>query len=207
MHPAYDIEILARDVVGLIDACWPGTRGSDRPRLGRGVAWWVAGKYPERLTQLVILNVPHLAIMFRTLLRSWTQMRRSWYIFFFQLPRLPEASLRRHNWTNAIRALKGSARRGTFDDVDLAAYRVAWSQPGAITGMINWYRAAVRRQGKMSRLGRIATHTLMIWGRTISPSAGKWPNPASICATTAGWSLSRRPATSCNMKSRRGSTI
>ncbi len=116
---AYDIDILARDVVGLIDAC-----GQERVALighdwGAAVAWWVAGKYPERLTQLVILNVPHLAIMFRTLLRSWTQMRRSWYIFFFQLPRLPEASLRRNNWTNAIRALKGSARRGTFDDVDL----------------------------------------------------------------------------------------
>ncbi len=91
-------------------------------------------------------------------------MRRSWYIFFFQLPRLPEASLRRNNWTNAIRALKGSARRGTFGDADLAAYRAAWSQPGAIAGMINWYRAAVRRQGKMSRLGRIVTPTLMIWG-------------------------------------------
>ena len=161
---AYDIEILARDVVGLIDAS-----GQERVALighdwGAAVAWWVAGKYPERLTQLVILNVPHLAIMFRTLMRSWTQLRRSWYIFFFQLPRLPEASLRRNNWTNAIRALKGSARRGTFNDADLAAYPAAWSQPGAITGMINWYRAAVRRQRKMSRLGRITTPTLMIWG-------------------------------------------
>lgn len=160
----YDIDALARDVVGLIDA----TRrekvllvGHD---WGAAVAWWVAGNYPERLHKLAILNVPHLAVMFRTVWRSWTQMRKSWYIFFFQIPRLPEASLRRKGWTNAIRALKGSARRGTFTAEDIAGYRAAWSQPGAITGMINWYRAAGRTQGKLRSLGRITVPTLMIWG-------------------------------------------
>jgi len=161
---AYDIDALARDVVGLIDA----TRrekvllvGHD---WGAAVAWWVAGNYPERLHKLAILNVPHLAVMFRTVWRSWTQMRKSWYIFFFQIPRLPEASLRRKGWTNAIRALKGSARRGAFSAEDIAGYRAAWSQPGAITGMINWYRAAGRTQGKLRSLGRITVPTLMIWG-------------------------------------------
>ena len=80
------------------------------------------------------------------------------------MPGVPERSLRANHWTNAIRALKGSARRGTFTDEDLAAYRAAWSQPGAITGMINWYRAAVRSQRKMSGLGRVPVPTLMIWG-------------------------------------------
>ena len=160
----YDIDALARDVVGLIDAT-----GREKVLLvghdwGAAVAWWVAGNYPERLHKLAILNVPHLAVMFRTVWRSWTQMRKSWYIFFFQIPRLPEASLRRKGWTNAIRALKGSARRGTFTAEDIAGYRAAWSQPGAITGMINWYRAAGRTQGKLRSLGRITVPTLMIWG-------------------------------------------
>jgi pimeloyl-ACP methyl ester carboxylesterase len=108
--------------------------------------------------------VPHLAVMFGTVWRSWAQMRKSWYIFFFQIPRLPEASLRRNGWTNAIRALKGSARRGTFTAEEIENYRAAWSQPGAITGMINWYRAAVRSQRKLTGLGRITVPTLMIWG-------------------------------------------
>lgn len=160
----YDIDALARDVVGLIDAT-----GRKKVLLvghdwGAAVAWWVAGNYPERLHKLAILNVPHLAVMFRTVWRSWTQMRKSWYIFFFQIPRLPEASLRRKGWTNAIRALKGSARRGAFTAEDIAGYRAAWSQPGAITGMINWYRAAGRTQGKLRSLGRITVPTLMIWG-------------------------------------------
>lgn len=161
---AYDIDELARDVLGLIDAT-----GHDKVFLvghdwGAAVAWWVAGAYPERLHKLAILNVPHLAVMFRTVWRSWAQMRKSWYIFFFQIPRLPEASLRRKGWTNAIRALKGSARRGTFTAEDIEGYRAAWSQPGAITGMVNWYRAAGRTQGKLRSLGRITVPTLMIWG-------------------------------------------
>src|SRR5690606_10674709 len=57
-----------------------------------------------------------------------------------------------------------SSRRGTFTDDDLAAYRQAWSQPGALTGMLNWYRAAVRNQGMSVELGRIRVPTLMIWG-------------------------------------------
>ena len=118
----------------------------------------------ERLHKLAILNVPHLAVMFGTVWRSWAQMRKSWYIFFFQIPRLPEASLRRNDWTNAIRALKGSARRGTFSLEEIENYRAAWSQPGAITGMVNWYRAAVRSQRKLAGLGRIRVPTLMIWG-------------------------------------------
>ena len=161
---AYDIDELAQDVLGLIDAT-----GHEKVHLaghdwGAAVAWWVAGKYPQRLHRLAILNVPHVAVMFRTMWRSWAQMRRSWYIFFFQIPRLPEASLRRNNWTNAIRSLKGSSRRGTFTPEEIDGYRAAWSQPGAITGMINWYRAAGRSPRKLTRLGRIAVPTLMIWG-------------------------------------------
>jgi pimeloyl-ACP methyl ester carboxylesterase len=161
---AYDVDLLARDVVGLIDRSGRQKVALIGHDWGAAVAWWVAATYPDRLSKLVILNVPHPAVMFGTVWRSWAQMRKSWYIFFFQLPGVPERSLRANNWTNAIRALKGSARRGTFTDDDLVAYRAAWSQPGAITGMVNWYRAAVRAQRKMSQLGRVPVPTLMIWG-------------------------------------------
>ena len=161
---AYDIDELARDVLGLIDATGQGKVFLVGHDWGAVVAWWVAGHYPERLDKLAILNVPHPAVMSRTVLRSWAQLRRSWYIFFFQIPRLPEASLRRKGWTNAIRSLKGSSRRGTFTPENIDGYRAAWSQPGAITGMVNWYRAAVRSQRKLTGLGRIRVPTLMIWG-------------------------------------------
>ncbi|MCS6845722.1 MAG: alpha/beta hydrolase [Caldilineales bacterium] len=161
---AYDIDALAADVVGLIEATGHGQVALVGHDWGAAVAWWVAGRYPHRLRRLAILNVPHPAVMVRTVWRSPAQLRRSWYIFFFQLPRLPEASLSRDGWTNAIRTLKGSSRRGTFTAEDIERYRTAWSQPGAITAMINWYRAAARSQGKLAGLGRIAVPTLMIWG-------------------------------------------
>jgi len=161
---AYAIDQLAGDVVGMIDAS--GRRqvhlvGHD---WGAAVAWWVAGHYPERLASLSILNVPHLRVMKEAILHNAAQRQRSWYIYFFQLPWLPEQSLADRNWTNAIRSLKGSSRRGTFSDEDLAAYRQAWSQPGAITAMLNWYRAAARNFFHMGGLGRIRTPTLMLWG-------------------------------------------
>ena len=161
---AYAIDTLARDVVGLIEAS-----GREQVYLvghdwGAAVAWWVAGKYPQRVKKLAILNVPHPAVMRRTVIEDEEQRKLSWYIFFFQLPWLPEQSLSRDNFTNMIRALKGSSRRGTFTDDDVAAYRQAWAQPGALTAMLNWYRAAVRNQGQAVDLGRITVPTLMIWG-------------------------------------------
>lgn len=160
----YDIDLLARDVIGMIDAS--GRRqvhlvGHD---WGAAVAWWVAGHYPERLASLTILNVPHLHVMKEAILHSPAQRRRSWYIYFFQLPWLPELSLADRNWTNAVRSLKGSSRRGTFSNDDLAAYRQAWAQPGAMTGMLNWYRAAARSFFRLGNLGRIRVPTLMLWG-------------------------------------------
>ena len=161
---AYAIDTLAKDIVGLIEAS-----GREQVYLvghdwGAAVAWWVAGKYPERVKKLAILNVPHPAVMQRTVWEDAEQRKKSWYIFFFQVPWLPEKSLSDNGYTNAIRALKGSSRRGTFSDDDLAAYRQAWSQPGALTGMLNWYRAAARNQGTAVTLGRIRVPTLMIWG-------------------------------------------
>ncbi len=160
----YDIDLLARDVIGMIDAS--GRRqvhlvGHD---WGAAVAWWVAGHHPERLASLTILNVPHLHVMKEAILHNPAQRRRSWYIYFFQLPWLPELSLADRNWTNAVRSLKGSSRRGTFSNDDLAAYRQAWAQPGAMTGMLNWYRAAARSFFRLGNLGRIRVPTLMLWG-------------------------------------------
>jgi len=161
---AYTIDTLAADVMGLIEASGRAQVYLVGHDWGAAVAWWVAGKYPERVKKLAILNVPHPAVMRRAVIEDAEQRKRSWYIFFFQLPWLPEQSLRQDNFTNMIRALKGASRRGTFTADDLAAYRQAWSRPGALTAMLNWYRAAVRNQGQGVALGRITVPTLMIWG-------------------------------------------
>ena len=76
--------------------------------------------------------------------RDFEQLRRSWYVLFFQLPWLPEAGMRADNWRGAVRALRRSGGVHTFTNEDIEKYKEAWSQPGAMTAMINWYRAAFR---------------------------------------------------------------
>jgi pimeloyl-ACP methyl ester carboxylesterase len=167
---SYLIGTLARDVIGLIDAT-----GREKAYLvghdwGAAVAWHVASRYPERLEKLAILNVPHPLVMVDTLLRSPRQMLKSWYIFFFQTPRFPEWIMSHRKFTLMRRMMHASANPGTFNESDLDHYVQAWSQTGALTAMLNWYRAmfrgslrAFRRSGK-SRSARITLPTLILWG-------------------------------------------
>jgi pimeloyl-ACP methyl ester carboxylesterase len=120
-------------------------------------------RHPERLDRLVVINSPHPVAMARALRANWRQIRRSWYIFAFQLPWLPERLLARDR-ARAIRdTLRRSAASGTFSDEDLDAYARAFAAPGAATAAINYYRAAFRA-GPPLRAPRIGAPTLVIWG-------------------------------------------
>jgi pimeloyl-ACP methyl ester carboxylesterase len=161
---AYSIDELTKDVVGLIDAA-----GERRAHLvghdwGAAVAWWTALKFPERVERLVILNVPHPAVMLRHLRRNFAQLRRSWYMLAFQIPRLPEMLARRSNWKPVIRAMQSSSRPGTFSVEDWQRYRQAWSQQAAFRSMIHWYRAAARAHPPLPINPRVRVPTLMTWG-------------------------------------------
>jgi pimeloyl-ACP methyl ester carboxylesterase len=161
---AYSIDELVNDITGLIDAL-----GYERVNLvghdwGAIVAWTLAIKYPKRLHRLGILNVPHPAVMSRFLQRDPEQISRSWYAFLFQLPWFPETGLRADDWRGAERALRGSGKVHTFTKDDIVEYKKAWSQPYAITGMVNWYRAVVRHRPRMNGDLRVHVPTLMMWG-------------------------------------------
>jgi pimeloyl-ACP methyl ester carboxylesterase len=82
----------------------------------------------------------------------------------FQLPTLPEAFLRAGNWRPLSAGLRISSAPGTFSDQDLGCYREAWSQPGALKAMVNWYRAALRIPPKPLQDRRVHVPTLLIWG-------------------------------------------
>jgi pimeloyl-ACP methyl ester carboxylesterase len=161
---AYTLDTLAADVVGLMDAA-----GQDQAYLvghdwGAAVAWWVAAKYPHRLKRMAVINVPHGAVMQQNLRHNRAQLLKSWYIFFFQLPWLPEALARLGNWNQVARSLQQSSRPGTFTEADLEQYRQAWSRPGAYTSMLNWYRALVQKPPRPPASPRIRVPTLLIWG-------------------------------------------
>src|SRR6266849_7434634 len=97
---------------------------------GAAVAWSVALFHPNRVARLAILNVPHPSVMRHHLMQNRRQLWKSWYMFFFQIPYLPEAFLSASNFRRGIASLVGSSRPGTFSADDLALYRAAWSQPG-----------------------------------------------------------------------------
>jgi pimeloyl-ACP methyl ester carboxylesterase len=160
---AYGIDLLAGDVVGLLSERGHDTAAVVGHDWGAAVAWWTALHHPDRLSRLVVSNVPHPTAFDRALRRNPRQQLKSWYVLFFQLPGLPERLARLNDWTLPTRALVDSARPGTFSPTDLDRYRRAWSQPGAYAAMVNWYRAVVRERPR-PRTERVRIPTRVLWG-------------------------------------------
>ncbi|GAB3234724.1 epoxide hydrolase EphM [Hymenobacter seoulensis] len=161
----YQMSKLGADILGLMDAAGHQKAAIIGHDWGAAVTWWLAANHPERLTRAVVLNVPHPAVLGQALRRTPRQLLKSWYIFFFQLPWLPEKMFRRRQYRFGRGALRGTSRKGTFTTADLQHYVQAWSQPGALTGMINWYRAAVRTPRKTGQVGKITLPLRILWGR------------------------------------------
>jgi epoxide hydrolase 4 len=184
---AYVATLLAEDIAGLITAA-----GRERAALvghdwGAGVAWGLTLLHPERVARLTVLNVGHPAVMEDHLRHDPAQQRRSWYILAFQLPRLPEAVFLAGGARSSAAALRASARPGAFSAADMARYRRAWLRPGAMTAMINWYRAVVRATPPRPADQRVHIPTLIIWGaqdpylvRALAPESAGWCDDARV---------------------------
>ena len=161
---AYCVDTLMEDVTGLIHALDYEKVNVVGHDWGAVIAWMLAIQYPDKLHRLGVINVPHPAVMKRFLQRDFEQMRRSWYAWFFQLPWLPEISMRIGNWRGASLGMRRSGKPNAFTDEDIEKYREAWSQPGAITAMLNWYRAAARYRPEITNGMRVHVPTLILWG-------------------------------------------
>jgi len=168
---AYSVDVLAQDATALLDHF-----GIQKVNLvghdwGAAVAWTVALNQPGRVEKLAILNVPHPDVMTRFILHHPAQRKKSWYIYFFQIPFLPEWILSRNDFRNLTRMLLGSGKKGTFTREDVSAYKTAWAQRGALSGMINWYRAIARASLKNIFRGaaraprRVTPPALILWGK------------------------------------------
>ncbi len=160
---SYRLTELTRDVVELI-----GTEDRERAAVvghdwGGMVAWSVAAHHPEVVDRLTIVNAPHPTAYQRQLVSNPAQLRRSWYALWFQVPWLPERVARYDDYRVLERALRGTAAPGTVRDDELARYRRAWDRTGALTAMLNWYRAAARYPPR-SPTEPIEPPTLVVWG-------------------------------------------
>jgi len=162
----YSIDRLLDDLGALVDVS-----GHDRVTLiahdwGAIQAWMFAIRKVRPLERLVIMNVPHPTCAQREL-RRWRQLRKSWYIFAFQIPKLPEWALLRND-AKAIGEVFTSSTRdpNRFPPEITDEFRRSAQRPGAMTAMLNYYRALVRgaRKARKEALALVDTPTLMIWG-------------------------------------------
>ena len=158
----YDVDKLSGDIVAL------GAHYTKIPfRLvghdwGAVAAWWTATRHPEKLRTLCVLNCPHPAVWRDAMANDPEQRRASRYVRIFALPWLPELMMRSQSFRALVGAIRGSKR--PVSDAEVEAYRKAWAQPGALTAMINWYRAILRRKFSPIAPGSITVPVHIIWG-------------------------------------------
>ncbi|HVP55047.1 MAG TPA: alpha/beta hydrolase [Candidatus Eisenbacteria bacterium] len=161
----YSVPNLTADVIAIADQLGHDNFFLAGHDWGAAVAWATALQHPQRVGKLAILNVPHPAVFMRTVRSNPRQMLRSWYMAFFQIPRLPEWRFSSNNFAEGVKALVASSRPGTFTPDDLDEYRRAWSNPGTVTAMINWYRAFFRGRPSLPNDMQVHVPTRILWGR------------------------------------------
>jgi epoxide hydrolase 4 len=175
----YKINVLVEDIRAL------GDRYSHQKKFvlvahdwGGAVAWAFAIQHPEMLERLVIVNAPHPGVFGRLLASDVAQQQASQYMLMFRSPQA-EQNLTANNYGFLVGAVLGDGlKNGVFAEADKEAYIKAWSQPGALTGGLNYYRAnevGPPQAGQAPSSGRgnfgmnpdaltVKVPTLVIWG-------------------------------------------
>jgi epoxide hydrolase 4 len=162
----YGIDILAKDIAELIQSLSVGKVNLVGHDWGGAVAWQVATQYPELIKKLAILNMPHPAEMRKAFFKfNLAQLMRSYYIFFFQLPALPEWLIGRNLAKTFARTFNSmSPKKDNYTSTDIEQYVNAYKQKGALTATINYYRAALRNLKAFKALDSLPMPVLLIWG-------------------------------------------
>jgi pimeloyl-ACP methyl ester carboxylesterase len=164
----YDLWTLSADIAGLVKSC-----GREKAIIighdwGAGVAWATAVLQPQVVEQLGILNCPHPSVLAKKIFSTPAQFARSWYMFFFQLPWLPEFLTTRDRGSAIARSLRGGSKvRDHWTREELTPYAESFIQPGAASAAIGYYRAAFRTTFKFDQAALahpITAPTRIIWG-------------------------------------------
>lgn len=140
---------------------------------GGAIAWAVALKYPGMLDRLVIINAVHPAAFQREIARNPDQAKASQYIVDMQAPDA-DAAFAANDFARLRFSFRRIEQKGLFAPEERAAYRAAWSQPGAVRAMLNWYRAMRLKPSGGGEAGAprvydeaalvVKVKTLVLWG-------------------------------------------
>lgn len=161
---SYRLGVVAADVFALASAF-----GRERFHVvghdwGAAVAWTMPGLDPNRLTSATMIQAPHPAVWLRAMRDDPEQRQKGRYVQILRMPWLSEMSLKLGNFAGLARAFRTSTRPEAFLPETLDAYRAAWRQPGALTGMLNWYRALFLDQPATPAPHSLKPPTLVLWG-------------------------------------------
>lgn len=183
---AYVINELGQDIIGLIkhfkreDALIIGHDW------GGAVGWYLASTHPKFVQKFIAINIPHMGVFPKALLKTPSQLIKSLYIAFFQIPLLPEKIMNGKNFKNMVQILKGSSKKGTFKENDIKEYKKAWRKSGALTAMLNWYRRLPASMKHISK-EKIEVPVKIIWGekdrflsKSLAEESLKFINAASV---------------------------
>lgn len=160
----YETGKIVDDITGLIQYFGHEKAAVIGHDWGATAAWSVAMKHPESVWKVGALQVPPIATWRKN--QSLGQLFASWYMFFFQIPALPEYLMSLSNFAMMEKSLRESAAVKVFTDEDMALYKKAWSEPNALTSMLNYYRANIIKRflSKPETPQKIKVPALFIYG-------------------------------------------
>lgn len=159
----YSAPALGRDVLALIEAL--GAKNADviGHDWGAYAAYCAANLDAARIRRLVLMSVPHIG----GAVQSLKQLRRSWYIWFFQLSGLPERRVARDNYAFIDRLYRAWSPAWRVTEADLRPVKQALAAPGGLAAAIGYYRAMFRGSNRQSwalLAAKTAPPTLMLSG-------------------------------------------
>jgi len=182
---SYSADNLVRDIIGVLDHFHASDAFIVGHDWGGVVAWNLAIRHPERVKKLIILNAPHPGAFLPYATSHPSQLLKSWYIFFFQMPLIPEWYFSRENFRVGRATMAGSSIKGkTFSRDEISRFIQAWSEKGAVTSTINWYRAAIQIEilKRPNEPAIVQPSTLIIWGeRDIALEKGLAEHSLELC--------------------------
>ena len=170
----YRADRVVEDLIALADALGLGRFTLVGHDWGGAIAWLAALRHPDRIARLVIVNAPHPLVFQKSLIEDSAQRAASQYISAFRNPAM-EQGIAAMGWESFYTKTFGShADVSRLAAEEKQAYLADWSAPGALTAMLNWYRASdivVPRPGEAAEapawtrapFPSIAVPTLVIW--------------------------------------------
>jgi epoxide hydrolase 4 len=178
----YALPLLVADVIALVGALGENRASVIGHDWGGVIGWYAAMQCPSAIERLGILNAPHPAAYERELRTLSSQWLRSAYALFFQVPFLPEALFRTADFA-LLRKVLAAGPACTAREIE--RYVEGFSPPGALTGPLNYYRAALRFP--RPHCERIRIPTLVLWGdrdpylrRTLATALDEWVDDVRV---------------------------